>query len=88
MSALARSQVTAFVMSFGVIGGVMFAMGLGAYIFQEEAQRRFFSYVNLWEHLEHFSVGIVDSRALVYYGSVIAFSLAMTVRAVGARKEA
>jgi ABC-2 type transport system permease protein len=88
MSALARSQVTAFVMSFGVIGGVMFAMGLGAYIFQEEAQRRFFSYVNLWEHLEHFSVGIVDSRALVYYGSVIAFSLAMTMRAVGARKEA
>lgn len=88
MSALARSQVTAFVMSFGAIGGVMFAMGLGAYIFQEEGQRRFFSYVNLWEHLEHFSVGLVDSRALVYYGSVIAFSLAMTVRAVSARKEA
>lgn len=88
MSALARSQVTAFVMSFAAIGGVMFTLGLGTYIFQEEAQRRFFSYLNLWDHLEHFSVGIVDSRAVVYYGSVIAFALAMTVRAVGARKEA
>lgn len=88
MSSLARSQVTAFVMSFGVIGGVMFAMGLGAYIFQEEAQRRFFSYVNLWEHLDHFSVGLVDSRAVVYYGSVIAFALAMTVRALSAGREA
>lgn len=33
-------------------------------------------------------MGIVDSRALVDDGLVIAFSLAMTMRAVGARKEA
>lgn len=88
MSALSRSQVTAFVLSFMAIGGVMFALGLGSYIFREEAQRRFFSYVNLWEHMEHFALGVVDSRALVYYGSVTVLGLALTVRALAARKEA
>lgn len=88
MSALSRSQVTAFVLSFMAIGGVMFALGLGSYIFREEAQRRFFSYVNLWEHMEHFALGVVDTRALVYYGSVTVLGLALTVRALAARKEA
>lgn len=86
MSALTRSQVTAFVLSFAVIGGVMFLLGLGSYVFIEETQRRFFSYVNLWEHLEHFSVGVVDSRQVVYYGSVIALALFLTVRALEASR--
>lgn len=80
MSALARSQVTAFVLSFAAIGGVMFTLGLGSYVFQEEAQRRFFSYVSLWEHMEHFSVGVMDSRQLAYYGSTIALAFFLTVR--------
>ena len=88
MSALARSQITAFVGSFGVIGGAMFALGLGRYIFTDESQQRFFQYVNLWEHMEHFALGVVDSRALVYYGSVTVLGLALTVRALAARKEA
>lgn len=88
MSALARSQVVAFMLSFLAIGGVMFALGLGAYLFREGWQRDFFSYVNLWEHLEHFSLGIVDSRAVTYYGSVIVFALAMAVRAMAARRDA
>jgi ABC-2 type transport system permease protein len=88
MSAVARSQVTAFVGSFGIIGGLMFALGLGRYVFTEESQQHFFSYVNLWEHMEHFSVGMIDSRQLVYYGSVAVLSLSLTVRAVGHRREA
>lgn len=88
MSAVSRSQVTAFVLSFMAIGGVMFAMGLGSYVFQEESQRRFFTYVNLWEHMEHFSVGLIDSRALAYYGSVIALSLGLTVATLAQRREA
>jgi ABC-2 type transport system permease protein len=89
MSALARSQVTAFLASFLVIGGAMFALGLGSYIFTDnEALRRFFSYVNLWEHMEHFSVGVVDSRAVVYYGSVVALCLGFTTQALGSTREA
>jgi ABC-2 type transport system permease protein len=87
MSSLARSQVTAFVMSFAVIGGVMFALGLGRYVTTDESAQRFFSYVNLWEHMEHFSVGMVDSRTLVYYGSVIVLTLSLTVRALAGQRE-
>lgn len=87
-SALASSQVMAFVASFGVIGGAMFALGLGRYLFTEESQLRFFSYVNLWEHMEHFAVGMLDSRQVVYYGSVTVLALSLTVRALAARREA
>ncbi len=87
-SAVATSQVTAFVGSFGVIGGAMFALGLGRYIFTEESQLRFFSYVNLWEHMERFAVGMLDTRQVVYYGSVAVLSLSLTVRALAARREA
>ncbi len=88
MSALARSQITAFVGSFGVIGGAMFALGLGRYIFTDESQQRFFQYVNLWEHMEHFSVGTVDSRQVVYYLSVTVLALSYAARSLDARREA
>jgi ABC-2 type transport system permease protein len=88
MSALARSQVTAFVTAFAVIGAAMFALGLGRYIFTEEGQARFFSYVNLWEHMERFSVGVIDTRQVVYYLSVTVLALSLTVRSLGARREA
>lgn len=87
MSALARSQVVAYMLTFLAIGGVMFALGLGSYIFQEESTRQFFSYVNLWEHMEHFSVGLIDSRALVYYGSVAVSALALATRTLSVRRE-
>ncbi len=87
-SALSRSQVGAFVMAFGAIGGVMFTLGLGTYVFTDEPYTRFFSYLNLWEHMEHFSLGVVDSRALVYYGSVAVLALTLTVRALRVGREA
>ena len=64
-----------------------FALGLGRYLFTEESQLRFFSYVNLWEHMEHFAVGLIDSRQVVYYGSVTVLALSLTVRALAARRE-
>lgn len=88
MSAIARSQVVAYMLTFMAIGGVMFALGLGSYVFQEESTRQFFSYVNLWEHMEHFSVGLIDSRALVYYGSVAFCSLALATRTLSVRRDA
>ncbi|MBL8603966.1 MAG: ABC transporter permease [Myxococcales bacterium] len=88
MSALSRSQVTAFVLSFLATGGVMFALGLGSYIYTDESRLQFFGYVNLWSHLENFSVGLVDTRALVYYLSVTALGLGLTVNVLAGRKEA
>ncbi len=86
-SSLSRSQVAAFVLAFAAIGGVMFTLGLGSYVFTDEPYTRFFSYVNLWEHLERFSLGVIDSRAVVYYGSVSLLALTFTVRALRAVRE-
>jgi ABC-2 type transport system permease protein len=30
-----------------------------------------FSYINLWSHMEDFAKGIVDTRRLIYYFSVM-----------------
>jgi ABC-2 type transport system permease protein len=86
MSALARSQVTAFILGFAATGGLMFLLGLGKYVFTDERDQAFYSYLNLWEHMEHFSVGIVDTRHVVYYVSVAALGVFLTVRAVEARR--
>lgn len=88
MSALSRSQVIAFILAFAATGGLMFLLGLGRYVFTEEHDQAFYSYINLWEHMEHFSVGVVDTRHVVYYASVAALALFLTVRAVEARKGA
>jgi ABC-2 type transport system permease protein len=84
-SAIARSQVTAFILGFAGIGG-WFLFGLGKYVFTEERQQTFFSYINLWEHMDHFSVGVVDSRHVAYYLSVTALALFLCVRALEARR--
>lgn len=88
MSALSRSQVVAFILAFAATGGAMFLLGLGKYVFTEERDQAFYSYINLWEHMEHFAVGVVDTRHVVYYASVAALALFLTVRAVEARKGA
>jgi ABC-2 type transport system permease protein len=87
MSALARNQVVAFILGFLAIGG-MFVLGLFEYVFSEERDQALFGYVNLWKHMEHFAVGVVDSRHVVYYTTVAALALFLTVRAVEARRGA
>lgn len=88
MSALASNQVIAFILGFAATSGAMFLVGLGKYVFTEESDQAFYGYVNLWDHMEHFSVGVVDTRHLVYYVSVAALGVFLTVRAVGARRGA
>ncbi len=84
-SALARSQVTAFIMAFALTSG-LFLAGLGKYVFESESQQALFSHLNQWEHMEEFAVGVVDTRRLVYYLSVAALALFLSVRVLESRK--
>lgn len=86
MSALARSQVMAFILAFALTSGLMFLLGLGRYAVTDEGTQQFYSYFNLWEHMEHFSVGIVDTRHVVYYLSVVMLGLFFSVRTLEARR--
>lgn len=84
-SAMARSQVTAFIMAFALTSG-LFLAGLGKYVFESEAQQAFFAHLNQWEHMEEFAVGVVDTRRVVFYLSVAAIALFQSVRVLEARK--
>jgi len=42
--------------------------------------------LNLWNHMDEFARGVVDSRRLVYYLSATLFFLFLTTRALEARK--
>jgi ABC-2 type transport system permease protein len=55
-------------------------------LFENELLKQAVGYMNLLRHMEEFSRGIVDSRALVYYLSVTALFLFLATRALAARK--
>ncbi len=84
MSALARTQIVAAVLTFMVLG-LLFALGIGEYIFYDTA-REVFGYISLWGHMDAFSRGIVDSRYLVYDASLALLALTYAVRALQARR--
>lgn len=84
-SALARSQITAFILGFALTSG-LFLAGLGKYVFESETQQAFFAHLNQWEHMEEFAVGVVDTRRLVFYLSIAALALFQSVRVLEARK--
>ncbi len=85
MSAASKSQIVAMTLTFGATL-CLFALGIGEFVFSDEQYRDLWSYINLWSHMESFSKGIVDTRHLVYYGSLIGFSLAGAVRVLEARR--
>lgn len=84
-SSLTRSQLVAAIITFAMLM-VVWAIGLLANLVNNETAKQVFGYVNLLDHMDEFAKGIVDSRRLVYYLSVIFFFLFLTSRALEDRK--
>jgi ABC-2 type transport system permease protein len=84
-SSLTRSQLVAAIITFAMLM-VVWAIGLLANLVNNETAKQVFGYVNLLDHMDEFAKGIVDSRRLVYYLSVIFFFLFLTGRALEDRK--
>lgn len=74
MSSLARSQLIALLMTSALIFGI-FLVGVGEYIFEPGPLTELCAHVSLTSTLEEFAVGLVDTRRLVFYGSVTAWAL-------------
>jgi ABC-2 type transport system permease protein len=85
MSALARNQIVAAVLTFLVLGG-LFVLGLAEFLDLGETQRMIFSHISLWSHMEAFSKGIVDTRYLVFDLSLAAAAVFLSVRALQAHR--
>lgn len=83
MSAVARSQLVALILSSIVILG-FFLLGLGEFVLDEGSAREMCAYMSVWSQMGELSKGIVDSRRLVLDGSLILFPLYVTSRLVDA----
>lgn len=84
-SAVTRNQVVAAVFSFALTF-LSFLPAFLEFLVNDPKMRDALGYLNLYQHMDDFSKGIVDSRRLVYYLSVTVFFLFLASRAVEAGK--
>lgn len=84
-SAVTRNQVVAAVFSFALTF-LSFLPAFLEFLVNDPKWRDALGYLNLYQHMDDFSKGIVDSRRLVYYLSVTVFFLFLASRAVEAGK--
>jgi ABC-2 type transport system permease protein len=85
-SALTRSQFLAMVWTALVLL-VLFIVGLGEFVAREGTWvHDVCAHVSVWAHMNDFASGIIDSRRLVFYGTLIVLPLFVATRAVDAYK--
>lgn len=84
-SSVSRNQIVAALVAFAIVFG-LFVLGLLELLVNGETLRAGLSYLNLIQHMEDFSRGIVDTRRLVYYLSGVVFFLFLTSRTLAANK--
>ena len=53
-----------------------------------ETAKKVLGQMNLWQHMDDFSKGIVDTRRLVYYASGVGFFLFLTTPRPGGEEVA
>jgi ABC-2 type transport system permease protein len=83
-SALTRSQFLAMVWTALVLL-VLFILGVGEFVTREgTVMHAVCAHVSVWSHMNDFASGIVDSRRLVFYGTLVLLPLFVATRAVEA----
>jgi ABC-2 type transport system permease protein len=83
-SALTRSQFLAMIWTALVLL-MFFILGIGEFVTREgTAMHEVCAHVSVWAHMNDFATGIVDSRHLVFYGTLILLPLFVATRAVEA----
>lgn len=85
-STLTKNQIVAAILAFAMLIPV-FSAGLLELLLNDPSRREAIGYFNLWEHMEEFARGVVDTRRIVYYLSATAFFLFLTTVSLSASKE-
>ncbi len=86
-SALTPNQIVAAIVSFCVITLIFFAGLLSFFVLSvSPAIRAITGYFSAIEHMRDFSQGLLDSRPVVFYSSMTAFTLYLTYHALLYRK--
>ncbi|MDB4987086.1 MAG: gliding motility protein GldF [Myxococcaceae bacterium] len=84
MSALAKNQIVAALLTFMLLSG-LFAVGLLSFVDTFAPYRDAIDYISLWGHMQSFSKGIVDTRFLVFDLSVSGLFVYLAWRALDGR---
>jgi ABC-2 type transport system permease protein len=83
-SALTRSQFLAMIWT-ALFLLVLFILGIGEFVTREGTLvHDVCAHVSVWAHMNDFASGVVDSRRLVFYGTLVVLPLFIATRAVGA----
>ena len=83
-SALTENQITAFILGFMIV--FIFFMLNKVLLFVPGSMTAILQYLSMDFHLANISRGVIDSRNLVYFGSMITLFLTLTVRVLEMRK--
>lgn len=84
-SAMTKSQLVAAMMTAALLF-FFFLLGLFEELANQETMKQALSYLNIWNHIDEFARGIVDTRRLVYYLSGSLFFLFLATRALEDKK--
>jgi len=84
-SSTAKNQIVAAIVTFFFLL-VLFSIGLMENLANGETAKKILGHLNLWQHMDDFAKGIVDSRRLVYYATGAGLFLFLTSRALAAKK--
>ena len=85
-SILTKNQIVAAILAFAMLIPV-FSAGLLESLSNDPGKKDTLGYFNLWDHMEEFSRGVVDTRRIVYYLSATVFFLFLTTVMLSAKKE-
>ncbi len=77
-----KSQNIAFIIGAGILFAFLILGLIGKSMVGQGAFVDFISYLSLTDHFRNFSMGIINTRDIVFYISVIIFSIFTAVRVV------
>ncbi len=84
-STVTKNQILAAILAFAMLIPI-FSVGLfesGA----DPGRQSLIGYLNVWDHMDEFARGVVDTRRLVYYLSAMVFFLFLASVTLAAKKE-
>lgn len=85
-SSLSQNQIVAFILTASICFG-LYIMGDPVVLSSlPQALQTFFANLSMSAHFESIGRGVIDSRDVLYYLSVIAFFLFMNIRSIESRK--
>jgi ABC-2 type transport system permease protein len=84
ISTLTRSQIVAFMSTFGVFLFLWVITWIGSMV--GPTGEKLTTYLSIVDHFDDFAKGVIDTTHILYYVSVITFGLFLTAKSVDSER--